>query len=329
MRDLNRLLSWSFPCGSLFRIAIRIHWSFPVLVLLWSLTSGHPAWTLLLMAALFASVLIHEFGHCFAARAVGGYAREILLWPLGGMAYVGHAGDLRDDLKVTLAGPAVHPPLALLCGLSLMALGEPWNWAWFSPWHGSAGGGFGSWVLQGILKIQVLLFLFNLFLPVYPLDGGRILADLLLMRWSRERAARTLMWVSGITGVLLMAIGLGGADRLLLFIGLLVVFEAWQIRRFLKWGALTQHPMFGRGGVSGPPRGRRRGVVERWRRKGRLRAVSPPSPPVPPAEETTELQRKVDAILEKVSRQGMASLTDEERRTLDRMSMRLREKERF
>src|SRR5687768_14584198 len=40
----------------------------------------------MLMGLLFLSVLLHEFGHCFAARYMDGEADEILLWPLGGLA---------------------------------------------------------------------------------------------------------------------------------------------------------------------------------------------------------------------------------------------------
>ena len=38
--------------------------------------------------ALFSIVLLHEFGHALACRQVGGKADQIVLWPLGGVAYV-------------------------------------------------------------------------------------------------------------------------------------------------------------------------------------------------------------------------------------------------
>ncbi len=40
----------------------------------------------MLAGLLFVSVLLHEFGHCFAARWVDGDATEIMIWPLGGLA---------------------------------------------------------------------------------------------------------------------------------------------------------------------------------------------------------------------------------------------------
>lgn len=58
------------------------------------------------------TVLIHEFGHSFGARCVGGQAQQIILWPLGGLAYISHDSGPKGDLWVTLAGPLTHIPQA-------------------------------------------------------------------------------------------------------------------------------------------------------------------------------------------------------------------------
>ena len=53
--------------------------------------SGHIppiTWNALEYLALFLIVMIHEFGHALACRQVGGVANQIVLWPLGGVAYV-------------------------------------------------------------------------------------------------------------------------------------------------------------------------------------------------------------------------------------------------
>jgi Zn-dependent protease len=47
-------------------------------------------WFLLLGPILLFTVLIHELGHSLAARQVGGKVEGILLWPLGGLAFIGH-----------------------------------------------------------------------------------------------------------------------------------------------------------------------------------------------------------------------------------------------
>src|SRR5207244_5592755 len=78
----------------------------------------------LVMGLLFFSVLLHEFGHCFAARSVNGDAQEVLLWPLGGLANVEVPHTPRANLIVAAGGPAVNLVLALLSTLLL--------WGFFS-----------------------------------------------------------------------------------------------------------------------------------------------------------------------------------------------------
>src|SRR5580693_1361546 len=101
----NPLTAWSLPIPVLrpFGITIRIHWMFPVVALgliLQTALARNEAGTVprypegawidmaLILALLFFSVLLHEFGHCFAARMLNGDANEVMLWPLGGLAFV-------------------------------------------------------------------------------------------------------------------------------------------------------------------------------------------------------------------------------------------------
>src|SRR5687767_2552967 len=92
MRDV---MSWSFPIGQLFGILIRVHFILPLVMI--SMIGREyvrkeaiqGAWidAAMLMGLMFVSILLHEFGHCFAARYNDGEADEILLWPLGGLAF--------------------------------------------------------------------------------------------------------------------------------------------------------------------------------------------------------------------------------------------------
>ena len=80
----------------------------------------------------FASVLLHEFGHCFGARAVDGDATEVLLWPLGGLANTEVPHTPRANFITTAAGPAVNVVLCLaVCVLlafgSLTPSFKPWS----------------------------------------------------------------------------------------------------------------------------------------------------------------------------------------------------------
>src|SRR3984957_12126532 len=79
----------------LFRIVgidVYLHWSwFVVAAIEIQYRKGDyssPIWNVAEYLALFVIVTMHEFGHALACRQVGGQANQIVLWPLGGVAYV-------------------------------------------------------------------------------------------------------------------------------------------------------------------------------------------------------------------------------------------------
>src|SRR4051794_40887526 len=190
--------AWSIPCGRLFGITIRVHILFPVVALALLLrfafvSKAIPyAWVdlALLEAVLFLTVLLHEFGHCFGARAVNGDAQEILMWPLGGLAYVDVPHTPRANFITVVCGPAVNLVLGLgaLLLLWLTANIRPHFWfGWlFRDFSGNVtlnqwGGGVREFspydpivLLHYLWWVNYFLFLLNVFLPGYPLDGGRI-----------------------------------------------------------------------------------------------------------------------------------------------------------
>ena len=258
------------------------------------------------MAALFFTTLIHELGHCWGARSVGGHADEILLWPLGGMAFVGHGGPPRDDIKVAVAGPAMHLPMALLCVGMLYFLGIPrtsqsdageWNWLFLLPWDWIVFFPFQEYFWQtfwlSVLKIQVLLFLFNLLLPAYPLDGGRILSNLFMMRYGRERAAIMTTYFSIPIGIALVIWAFVQRELLIAFIGGWVLFEAWQIHRLVRMHSLEAHPMFGGQPEFNymPEPQRKPGFFARWSARRAQKASRRE------ANEAREISVQVDAVL--------------------------------
>src|SRR5439155_7967343 len=106
---------------------IRIHILFPVVAIGLILRAAFDekavpyGWVdaAVIVGSLFFSILLHEFGHSFAARAVGGDSNEVLLWPLGGLANCEVPHTPRANLLVAAAGPVVNFVLALLCVLAL------------------------------------------------------------------------------------------------------------------------------------------------------------------------------------------------------------------
>jgi len=111
---------------------------------------------------IFLIVLIHEFGHYIAARIFQWKISHIKLWIFGGVLVTEEYTDrpLREQLIVTLAGPAQH--LLLYAIIFLCSLGNV----------------FSESVLQLMLSYNTIILIFN-FLPIWPLDGGRILFVLL------------------------------------------------------------------------------------------------------------------------------------------------------
>ena len=79
----------------LFRFAgidLFLHWSW-FLVAAFEIggrakTYSSLTWNVLEYLALFLIVMLHEYGHALACRQVGGTANQIVLWPLGGVAFV-------------------------------------------------------------------------------------------------------------------------------------------------------------------------------------------------------------------------------------------------
>src|SRR5438045_5654801 len=79
-----------------------------------------PIWSALEYLALFAIVLLHEFGHAFACRQTGGIADRIVLWPLGGIAFVDPPRRPGAVLWSIAAGPLVNVILLPILSIALV-----------------------------------------------------------------------------------------------------------------------------------------------------------------------------------------------------------------
>ena len=155
-------------------------------------------WNILEYLALFAIVLLHEFGHALACRSVGGKADTILLWPLGGVAYVDPPQRPGATLWSIAAGPLVNVALApILFGALELARLANWRTAMPNEYR----------LIGAVLTTDIVLLVFNI-LPIYPLDGGQMLRSLL---WYPLGRARSLMVASvlgfvGVAGFILLAL---------------------------------------------------------------------------------------------------------------------------
>jgi Zn-dependent protease len=159
-------------------IDVYLHWSWLLIAYVEiELRRGRYAsltWNALEYVALFVIVLLHEFGHSLACRQVGGRSDQIVLWPLGGVAYVQPPPRPGAMLWSIAAGPLVNVVLFFV----LTAL-VPVSRGWADP--------NAAHFVEGLWQINLLLLVFNL-LPIYPLDGGQILQSLLWFVMGRGRS---------------------------------------------------------------------------------------------------------------------------------------------
>src|SRR5262245_19686024 len=124
-------MSWSIPLFRAFGIQVKLHILYIIITLaqllrVYSQPGGkeHLAeFALIWVVMLFIVVLLHEFGHCFAARRVDGEADEILMWPLGGLAYCSVPHTARANFICTLGGPLVNVILCLVTAALLSVAG--------------------------------------------------------------------------------------------------------------------------------------------------------------------------------------------------------------
>ncbi len=352
MRDL---FTWSFPLGRVFGIAVRVHVLFPVvaagLVLRLVFQKGTPPgiWVdaSMVVGLLFVSVLLHEFGHCFGARLVEGDAREVLLWPLGGLAAVDVPQTPRANFIVTAAGPLVNLALVLLTGLILtvFAVRPPLNPLWvpiryvengmvspeLSSWDGTdLGSDQNPWLvlLARLFWINWVLFLFNVLLPAFPLDGGRLFQCLLWPRFGFRQATLAAIY-AGFVGALLLFIVAILSNELLFFALACFIYITCRIQWILLetggeealWGYDFSQGYTSLERDQPLPRRRRPNLWQRWRQRRAARKLQRQQ------EQREAEDRRMDELLEKVQRLGLQALTDEERRFLKRVSDKYRNRQ--
>jgi len=156
------------------------------------------AWNVVEYLLLFLIVLLHEFGHALACRQVGGVANRIVLWPLGGVAFVNPPPRPGATLWSIAAGPLVNVVLVVVLAV-INLLSRSFGWA--DTWPD------GYRLLRAAGLINLGLLVFNM-LPIYPLDGGQILRSLLWFVLGRARSlmVATIVGFLGVAGFIGLAL---------------------------------------------------------------------------------------------------------------------------
>ena len=172
-------MKWSFSIGRVAGTDVRIHATFFLLLAFIAFSFG-PMGALLTLT-LFFCVLLHEFGHIFAARRYGIRTPDVTLLPIGGLARLERMPKKpSQELVVALAGPAVNVVIAAALFLFLGGM----------PVHTLTPTLDGMTAfLQTVMVANIWLALFNL-LPAFPMDGGRVLRALLATKLPYTRATQ-------------------------------------------------------------------------------------------------------------------------------------------
>jgi Zn-dependent protease len=219
-------MKWSWKIATISGIGVYIHATF-LFIIVWVI-ANHLALGqgissalagVLFTLALFGCVLLHELGHALAAKRYNIRTRDIILFPIGGVARLERLPEEpRQELWVALAGPAVNVVIAAIVFLWLAFTNT------FQPVKELtvAGGSF----MERFMIANVFLVLFNL-IPAFPMDGGRVLRALLASRMEYTRATQIAAGTGQAFALLFGAVGLF-TNPMLIFVALFIWIGASQ-----------------------------------------------------------------------------------------------------
>ena len=173
-------------------IDIQVHWTFLLMPLLFGYAFGLKG--LFIVGFVFLCVTLHELCHGFQARRFGIEVKQVVLYPIGGVAQLRSFGrHPHEELLTSIAGPLFNFVLAaVLLAPAYYWLGPTLLFNRDVMFHVSTE----SWrhTFASCFWINPLLGLFNL-IPAFPMDGGRILRSVLAGRMGLQRATRTAIGV--------------------------------------------------------------------------------------------------------------------------------------
>jgi Zn-dependent protease len=352
---MTDFLTWSpISLGRWFRTAVRVHFVLIIFVvfrlLAASLTPaargeprGLPA-TACWLGLLLLALAVHELGHALTAYWLDSDQEEVHLWPLGSLVGPSFGPRTSEHFLVAMAGPVTSGAIFLGAAIGVNLFGNA-QFVW-NPFGNEldagaprlAGGALAApltpvWIAGWFGYLNYILMLTNL-IPALPFDGGRMLRAYVSSTSvvsSRDSIAARVWahacaWVLGISGVVrLVSWRSDGLTLIGLAVLIYVLLRAEA--RMLEEGGYFDDGVFGYDFSEGytsleagkaKVRPYRESALKRWRRRRsdlrRQRRV----------EREAAEEKRMDEILEKLHREGLNALSDEEHRFLLRVSTRYR-----
>jgi Zn-dependent protease/CBS domain-containing protein len=176
---------------------------------------------LIFISLLFVCVVLHEFGHIFAARRYGIRTPDVTLLPIGGVASLERIPEKpSQEIFVALAGPAVNVVIALALAVLVGPRIELSELAELQQ----ARSGLDALLIQ-LMSANIALVIFNL-IPAFPMDGGRVLRALLATQMGHTQATRIAAAIGQGFAVLLGFMGLLGGNAVLILVAVFVFLAA-------------------------------------------------------------------------------------------------------
>jgi len=184
---------------------------------------------------LFLIVLLHELCHSIVAIKYNFKVNSITLYPIGGAANVEIQENPKAEFFISLAGPFFNFVLAWLC-FSVLFLFAP-GYTQYLNYDKIFQGEFelSFFGILGLLTwINFIVGVFNLFVPAFPMDGGRILRAVLATYIDYVKATKISSLIGKISFVLMGIIGLIIQNIFLIFIAIILFFAADAESKFVE-----------------------------------------------------------------------------------------------
>jgi len=376
-------MAWSLPLFRAFGIRVRVHLFFFLVTFgLFGRTLYEGGYVapldifLFTVVLLFGIILLHEFGHCFGGRSVGGEAEEILIWPLGGLAMVDVPRNWKAHTFTVAAGPFVNVMICFILAVAIAGAGfvptlnpiyepyacemhnyrdgrtytsayglrlyapaqegrastEPVVLGRGKPEHLNevaakynlerAQAPLGLVWLNRAFWLSWVLLLFNL-IPAYPLDGGQLLQGLVWWRTDYRQGVTVACYSGYVCGAIMLMVAIATNETLLSALALAMLLASYTKLKSMEmeespFGDFSQGYSSLDGDDEPPPPRKRQSMFKRWMTARAAKRMQRD------LEQRQQEDTRMDQLLEKIGRTGKASLTDEERRFMERVSERYR-----
>lgn len=189
---------------------IAIHPLFLIVMLVIALTGNIAMYSIIIL-----SLLLHELGHLLAAKYVGARIKRCIVMPYGGEISFENEYQLNEwQLFIVAAGG----PVATLVGIAISSFFPPT-------------------LAQPFIEVQLYLLLLNC-LPLWPLDGGKIMYALLQMTFQKVKFYEAFLSLSLCFFSILILVALFVLQHIVLaFFCLFLwgqVYKEWKIRKYRR-----------------------------------------------------------------------------------------------